>query len=62
MGYEGDDLDIRTRAFVVTTSLWTVINRGETRKLRLARLEAVLDLLAPPQNRSESVPGLQDAS
>ncbi len=45
LGYRGRELDVRTRAFVVTASLWPVINRDESRKLRLKRLRAVLDLL-----------------
>lgn len=51
IGYEGDDLDIRARTFVVTASLWSIINRGESQKRRLKRLEAVLDLLTTPAVR-----------
>jgi AcrR family transcriptional regulator len=45
LGYRGRELDIRARAFVVTTSLWSVINRDESQKLRLKRLGAVLEIL-----------------
>ena len=45
LGYEGDELDIRTRTFVVTTSLWSVINRGESQRLRRRRLATLLDIL-----------------
>lgn len=48
LGYVGNDLDIRTRTFVVTTSLWTVINRHASRKKRLQQLASVLDLLTSP--------------
>ena len=45
LGHRGNKLDIRTRLFVVSTSLWSVINRLEDRDLRLKRLAAVLDIL-----------------
>lgn len=45
LGYCGDDLDIRTRAFVVSSSFWSVINRDESRSLRKQRLAALLDIL-----------------
>jgi AcrR family transcriptional regulator len=45
LGFRGDALDIRTRLFVVSTSLWSVINRNEDKDLRLKRLSAVLDIL-----------------
>ncbi len=45
LGLRGNNLDIRTRLFVVSTSLWSVINRREDRDLRLKRLAAVLDIL-----------------
>ncbi len=41
----GNNLDIRTGLFVVSTSLWSVTNRREDRDLRLKRLAAVLDIL-----------------
>ena len=44
LGYRGDDLDIRTRAFVVSSSFWSVINRGESRRQRRRRLAALLDI------------------
>lgn len=45
LGYSGDDLDIRTRAFVVSSSFWAVINRNESKRLRQRRLSALLDIL-----------------
>ena len=45
LGYRGNDLDIRTRLFVVSASLWSVINRNEDRDLRVKRLGTVLDIL-----------------
>lgn len=45
LGYRGKDLDIRTRLFVVSTSMWSIINRNEDKDLRLRRLSAVLDIL-----------------
>ncbi|TNF82410.1 MAG: TetR/AcrR family transcriptional regulator [Acidobacteria bacterium] len=48
LGYRGDDLDIRTRLFVVSSSMWSVINRNEDKDLRLKRLAAVLDILTHP--------------
>ena len=45
LGYRGNDLDIRTRLFVVSSSMWSVINRNEDKDLRLKRLVAVLEIL-----------------
>ena len=56
LGYKGDDLDIRTRSFFVTTSLWTVINRRASRKERLHHLEGVLELLLASAMRYPSGP------
>lgn len=45
LGFTGEDLDVRARTYVVTTSLWSVINRDESRSLRKQRLAALLDIL-----------------
>jgi AcrR family transcriptional regulator len=45
LGYRGNDLDLRTRLFVVSSSMWSVINRDEDKDLRIRRLSAVLDIL-----------------
>jgi hypothetical protein len=45
LGYRGKDLDLRTRLFVVSSSMWSVINRDEDKNLRMRRLSAVLDIL-----------------
>jgi AcrR family transcriptional regulator len=53
LGYRGRDLDIRTRLFVVSTSMWSVVNRDEDKDLRLKRLSAVLDILTHPYDLSK---------
>ena len=51
LGFEGEDLDIRTRTFIVTTSLWPAITQRESKKIRLQHLAAVLELLTAPIER-----------
>ena len=45
LGFRGADLEIRTRAFVVTTSMWSIYNRNESSKLRTRQLAALLEML-----------------
>lgn len=45
LGFRGQELEMRTRTFVVTTSMWAVVHRDETTKARLQRLGAVLEML-----------------
>ena len=45
LGFRGADLEIRTRAFVVTTSMWSTYNRDESPKLKKRHLAAVLEML-----------------
>ena len=51
LGFEGEDLGIRTRTFIVTTSLWPAITQRESKKMRLQHLAAVLELLTAPIER-----------
>ena len=51
LGFEGEDLDIRTRTFIVTTSLWTAVTQKESKRMRLRHLSTLLELLTAPIER-----------
>jgi len=51
LGFAGEDLDIRTRTFIVTTSLWTAVTQKESKRMRLRHLSTLLELLTAPIER-----------